>query len=186
MHKTLQTFQAGRLDVAALAKAQGALEGRDALQHYARLAHDLHAREADVTIQWQAQGERRAAADGSVRPALHLRVQADLPLICQRCMGPVMTPLRIDRHLVFAPDEATAAALDDESEDDVLELTPALNLRALIEDELLMALPLAPRHQRCPGEVKLSAQDRNFDAAGAEKANPFAALAGLKKNSTPN
>jgi uncharacterized protein len=186
MHTPSHTFQPGRLDVAAFAKARETLQGSDALPRYARLARDLHAQAADVQITWQVQGEHRSAADGSVRPALHLRVQADLPLTCQRCMGPVTTPLRIDRHLVFAPDEAAAAALDDESEDDVLALTPELNLHALIEDELLMALPLAPRHQRCPGQVMLSAQDENFDAAGVQKAHPFAALAGLKKNGKPD
>jgi len=174
------TFQSSRLDVAAFAQARETLEGRDPLHHYARLAHDLSVPLTDGTITWQAQGEYRSAADGGVRPALHLRVQADLPLTCQRCMTAVVTPLRIDRHLVFVTGEAVAAALDDGSEDDVLELTAALDLHALIEDELLMALPLVPRHERCPGEVKLSVQDQGFDAAGAEKAQPFAALAALK------
>lgn len=177
MHKT---FQSGRLDVAAFAQAQASLEGRDKLRQYERLAHDLQAPEADLVIKWQARGERRAAADGRLRPALHVCIEADLPLTCQRCMGPVLMPLRIDRHLVFAPDEASAAALDDESEDDVLALTPELNLRALIEDELLMALPLAPRHERCPGEVGLPARDAGLDAASPRKAHPFAALAALK------
>jgi uncharacterized protein len=174
------TFQPSRLDVAAFALARATLEGSDALQQYERLACDLQNPQAGPPIKWQAMGERRGAVDGSIRAALHLRIEADLLLTCQRCMGPVATPVRIDRHLVFVPGEAAAAALDDESEDDVLELTPALNLHALIEDELLMALPLVPRHDRCPGEVKLSAQDAGFNAAGAEKTSPFAALAGLK------
>lgn len=173
-------FQPGRLDVAAFAQAQAALEGCDPLRKYERLALDVQAPAPDSMVKWQARGEHRSAADGSVRPALHLCAEADLPLTCQRCMGPMTMPVRIDRHFVFMPDEAAAAALDDESEDDVLELTPALDLHALIEDELLMALPLVPRHAQCPGEVKLSAQDAGFDAAGADKANPFAALGALK------
>ncbi|MFT4196131.1 YceD family protein [Ottowia sp.] len=173
-----KTFQPGRLDVAAFAQGQAAVEGCDSLQKYERLALDLRALEPDSMVKWQARGEHRTAADGSVRPALHLRAEADLPLTCQRCMGPMTAPVRIDRHFVFVPDEAAAAALDDESEDDVLELTPALDLHALIEDELLMALPLVPRHETCPGEVRLSARDEGF---GADKPNPFAALAALKE-----
>ena len=176
-----KTFQPARLDVAAFAQAQAVIEGHDPLQKYERLALDLRGLEPDLMVNWQARGEHRTAADGSVRPALHLRAEADLPLTCQRCMGPMTVPVRIDRHFVFMPDEAAAAALDDESEDDVLELTLALDLHALIEDELLMALPLVPRHETCPGEVKLSAQDEAFDAAGAEKPNPFAVLAALKE-----
>lgn len=175
-----QSFQFRRLDVAAFAQHEGVLEGQESLQKYERLALDGQALEPGLTINWRAQGEQRSAVDASVRPALHLCVQADLPLTCQRCMAPVVVPVRVDRHLVFVPDEATAAALDDASEDDVLELTPNLDLHALIEDELLMALPLVPRHDRCPSEVNLSAQDEGFEAAGGDKPHPFAALAALK------
>ena len=145
---------------------------------------DLHAAESDSSlkdvVRWQATGERRSAVDGSVRPALHLCVHAALPLTCQRCLGEVLTPVEVDRHFIFVPDESTAAALDDESEDDVLALEPSFDLHALIEDELLMALPLVPRHDRCPQPVMLSVQDPGFDAPTPDKPNPFAALAQLK------
>jgi len=39
---------------------------------------------------------------------------------------------------------------------------------------------VVPRHEVCPTEVQLAAQDADFDAAQADKPNPFAALAGLK------
>ena len=73
-----------------------------------------------------------------------------------------------------------AAALDDASEDDVLALSGELDVRELVEDELLLALPLVPRHDVCPGAVRLSAQDADFDAAGDERPHPFAGLAALK------
>ena len=95
-------------------------------------------------------------------------------------MGEVRVPLDVDRHIVFAQGEDSAAALDDASEDDVLALTSELDVRDLVEDELLLALPLVPRHEVCPGPVKLSAQDADFDAAGQEQPHPFAGLAALK------
>ncbi len=61
--------------------------------------------------------------------------------------------LEAERSIFFVEGEDAAAALDAESEDDVLALTPALDLEALIEDELLLALPLIPRHERLPGAV---------------------------------
>lgn len=176
MHKT---FQARRLDVAAFAQAQGRLEGRDALSNYERLAPGPSAPAADLTVTWQARGETRQAADGSLRPALHLQAEAALPLTCQRCMEPMLAPVRVDAHFIFMPNEASAAALDEQSQDELLELTTALDLPALIEDELLLAQPLAPRHAQCPHEVRQSVQDAGFDAASRDKANPFAALAGL-------
>jgi uncharacterized protein len=177
-----KTFQPGRLDVAAFADAQGMLEGADPLSRYERLALPPQALQPDLTVKWQTQGERRAAVDGSVRPALRLCIEAALPLICQRCLGLLLMPVRIDRHFVFVPGETAAAALDEVSEDDVLELTPVLDLHALIEDELIMAVPLVPRHEQCPEQVNLLAQDTDFDAVGAEPVNPFAALAGLRNS----
>jgi uncharacterized protein len=97
-------------------------------------------------------------------------------------MGSVDTEVSSDRWFRFAADEAAAAALDDEAEEDVLVLSNEFDLATLIEDELLMALPLVPRHETCPVEVKLAVADADFEAASAEKPSPFAALASLRLN----
>ena len=175
-----KSFNARRLDVTAFARVQGELVGADLLQKYERLAQEVRGPAGNMTIEWRAEGGQRKAADGSLRPAIHLRAGATLPLTCQRCMRAVDTPLEVDRHFVFVDDEDKAAALDDESDDDVLVEAPDFDLHALLEDELLMALPLVPRHEQCPQDVKLSAQSTDFDAAQADKPNPFAALAALK------
>ena len=173
-------FQPHRLDVAAFAQVKAHLSAHEKLQKYERLTQETRASAPDLVIDWQVQGEQRSAADGVTRPALHVQAHARLPLTCQRCMGEVRVDVEVDRHVLFAADEDSAAALDDVSEDDVLALTPELDLHELIEDELLMALPLVPRHEVCPGPVQLSAQDADFDAAQDEKQHPFAALAALK------
>ena len=175
-----RTFDARRLDVAAFAQAGARLAGSELLQKHERLAQEAQGTIDDLTLEWQVQGGRRKAVDGSWQPSIHLRAQARLPLSCQRCLGQVMTPLAVDRHLLFVDSEERAAALDDESDDDVLALTPDLDLLALIEDELLLALPLVPRHEVCPDSVPLSAQSADFDASQAQRPSPFAALAALK------
>jgi uncharacterized protein len=87
-------------------------------------------------------------------------------------------PLKIDRRFFFVPGEDAAADLDADSEDDVLALTPSLDLHALVEDELLLALPIVPRHDQCPVAVPLVFDD---ESAGAEAADhPFAVLAALR------
>ncbi|MBN9404470.1 MAG: DUF177 domain-containing protein [Burkholderiales bacterium] len=174
------SFEPRHLDVAAFARAKARLSARDSLQKYERLALEVRASEPDLTLEWQVQGEQRSAADGVARPALHVQANARLPLTCQRCMGEVRVDVQVDRHVLFARDEDSAAALDDVSEDDVLALTPDLDLHDLIEDELLMALPLVPRHEVCPQPLRLSAQDADFEAAQEDKQHPFAALAVLK------
>ena len=175
-----KTFNARHLNVAAFTQAKAAISGEELLQNYERLAQELQAPAPDLTLKWQATGESRTAVDGSVRPAIHLQVQANVPLTCQRCMEAVHTPIDVDRHFIFVPDEATAAAMDDDSEDDVLEMSADFNLLGLIEDEVLMALPLVPRHDVCPTGVIQSAQTDDFNDVGEEKPNPFAALAALK------
>ena len=175
-----QTFNARHLNVAAFTQAKVAISGEELLQNYERLAQELQAPAPDLTLKWQATGESRTAVDGSVRPAIHLQVQANVPLTCQRCMEAVHTPIDVDRHFIFVPDEATAAAMDDDSEDDVLEMSADFNLLGLIEDEVLMALPLVPRHDVCPTGVIQSAQTDDFNDVAEEKPNPFAALAALK------
>ena len=175
-----QTFNARHLNVAAFTQAKAAISGEELLQNYERLAQELQAPAPDLTLKWQATGESRTAVDGSVRPAIHLQVQANVPLTCQRCMEAVHTPIDVDRHFIFVPDEATAAAMDDDSEDDVLEMSTDFNLLGLIEDEVLMALPLVPRHDVCPTGVIQSAQTDDFNDVAEEKPNPFAALAALK------
>ena len=175
-----KTFNARHLNVAAFTQAKVAISGEELLQNYERLAQELQAPAPDLTLKWQATGESRTAVDGSVRPAIHLQVQANVPLTCQRCMEAVHTPIDVDRHFIFVPDEATAAAMDDDSEDDVLEMSADFNLLGLIEDEVLMALPLVPRHDVCPTGVVQSAQTDDFNDVGEEKPNPFAALAALK------
>ncbi len=179
-----KSFNPRHLNVATFTQAKAELAGEDLLQKYERLAQDLHAPAPDLALKWQAQGESRSAADGSVRPAIHLRVQADLPLTCQRCMEAVVVPMAVDRHFLFVPDEDTAATLDDESEDDVLEMSTDFNLQGLIEDEVLMAMPLVPSHETCPAGTVSSVQSADFEEAAEEKPHPFAALAALKSKKT--
>ena len=173
-------FQPERLDVAAFAQARASLSARDLLSIYERLTQESIGPTPDMAVDWSVQGEQRSAADGVPRPALHLRARCVVPLACLRCLGELRVPLEVDRHIVFARDEDSAAALDDASEDDVLALSGELDVRELVEDELLLALPLVPRHDVCPGAVRLSAQDADFDAAGDERPHPFAGLAALK------
>src|SRR3990167_6854852 len=122
---------------------------------------------------------------GGAEPAvwLHLQAETVAPLTCQRCLGAVETPLQVDRWFRFVADEATAAAEDNDCEEDLLPLEPRPSLYELLEDELLMALPLVPMHDACP--VPVSMQSGDVAAADGpveeQRPHPFAALSRLKK-----
>lgn len=169
------------LDVEAFAKEAGVLDGDWPLPALERLADAAHpeARPSDADrAAWHAEGERRNVRGSEPQTWLHLRAQARLALVCQRCLGPVDAAIESQRSFLFVAGEDAAAQLDADSEDDVLALTRSLDLRELVEDELLLALPLVPRHDLCP--EPLPVPDDEADAA-EERPNPFAALAALKR-----
>jgi uncharacterized protein len=136
--------------------------------------------ESDLTrrVRWRATGSHRPVG-GEDQVWLHLQADADVVLQCQRCLLPLDEAVRVDRHFRFVADEDTAAAMDDEMEDEVLALPKSLNLRDLVEDEMLLALPLVPRHDVCPETVPLQFGDVE---EVEEKSNPFASLALLRKD----
>jgi uncharacterized protein len=177
-----QEFFATRLDVKAFVRASGVLAGQEALAQYPRLLEETGRDGADRPVQWQARGELREDGHGHGHGQiwLHLHATASLPLVCQRCLGAADVDLLVDRSFRFVATEAEALAQDELAEEDVLVLSRDFNLHELIEDELLMEMPAVPRHEVCPAPVKMAVQDPDFDAQTAEKARPFAVLAGLR------
>lgn len=173
-------FDPHRLNVQAFAQAGTALSASDLLSKYERLLAETDGLGGDRAVRWTARGEHQTDASGHARVWLHLEAGVSLPLTCQRCLGPADIELSVVRDFRFVATEEQAEAEDEESEEDVLVLSRDFDLLALVEDELLMELPLVPRHAVCPGDVKLTVQDADFEAAGAAKPNPFAALAGIK------
>lgn len=110
--------------------------------------------------------------DAERRPRLNLKVEGEVNLRCQRCLGKLAYSVAAESSLLVL----TADAGGDTAEFDDLDGIPAdphIEVRALVEDEVLLAIPIAPRHPeaQCSAAVK-TARD------GA--ASPFAALAMLR------
>lgn len=176
-----RTFNPLRLDVQAFAEAEVGLSGEWLLPELPRLADSgLTGSPALHTgrVKWSARGRCRQRSGASPAWFIDLEASVQMPLQCQRCLQPVETDIEVAHPLRFVADEAQAAALDAESDEDVLALSRALDLRALVEDELLLALPLVPRHEACPTPASTSASGEDI----VERPNPFAALAVLKKS----
>ncbi|MBE7369727.1 YceD family protein [Ramlibacter pallidus] len=169
-----------RLDVRRFAEEGAALESTDALREYRRLVAETEGADLARSVHWQARGEILNPHHHQPQVWVHLEADASLPLVCQRCLGPVDVPLEVNRSFRFVADEATAAAEDDATEEDLLGLSRSFDLKELVEDELLMEVPVAPMHGTCPEPVKMSAADAGFEEAVAEKVHPFAVLGRLK------
>jgi uncharacterized protein len=104
---------------------------------------------------------------------LLIEVVGELHLKCQRCLDPLALPLDIKSRVLLVP---SGAPWPDESlEDDAADAIEALAeqpVASLIEEEVLLALPVVPRHESC---VLPGGSDHDNCAA-----SPFAALAQLK------
>ena len=136
-------------------------------------AHEYPANR-ESTVSFALQG----GVDRLQRPYLDLTVKSDMPLLCQRCSGAV--PFELDEHsriVLFADEKSLDEAMlaDDALEGMIAE--KELDVRTLVEDQILMALPYSPRHEDCGGETAAAVEAINRD-----KPNPFAVLAGLKSS----
>ncbi len=154
------------------------------LQNLERLAKEAKALEPDLVVNWQARAELRPGSGAEEDVWLHLQAHTSVPLTCQRCMATVAIPLEVDQWYRFVATEDIAMVEDDESEEDLLVMEPQFDLLAVLEDELLMALPLVPMHDECPvAPVLQVGEEALADEAGekGEKPNPFAVLSQLKK-----
>lgn len=190
-------FKFRRLDIAAFVEDAGLLQGEIALPDLPRLHADLY-HQADPArsqpVRWQARGEARARRGARPELWLHLQAETEVPLECQRCLQPVFEPLRIDRWFRFVENETLAAELDEDSDDDVLVQSSAFDLQELIEDELLLELPVVPHHEVCPTPLQYDssllvpdgAPEASADEPAPVKPHPFAALAALKKTGSPD
>lgn len=172
-----------RLDVAAFTAEAGTLQGQWPADTLSRLADSQSAPQDTALnpVDWHVTGSRVPVPGGE--EALWLTLQADTSvwLSCQRCLQPMAEPLSLDHRIRFVRGESQAEALDAELEDDVLALPRSLDLRELIEDELLLALPLVPRHTVCPQPLPMSVGEEALAADDSADKHPFAALQALKR-----
>ena len=101
------------------------------------------------------------------QPSLHLHIETKLPVICQRCLDEMLLELNLNFDYIISNKPLNEA--EDNDEIDWLESNNEMDVHELIEDELLIAMPIAPTHLHdCS---KQSTQS-------GEKPNPFAVLKG--------
>jgi uncharacterized protein len=128
-------------------------------------------------LEFSVSGEATAGPRGN-SAALKLSVDGMLRLTCQRCLGALEYPVRIRSRLNLVepgacwPDDGGAGAIEGD-DGDAIEAERELDIAALVEDELLLELPIAPRHEDCAVPA---------GTAGSSAASPFASLARLKRS----
>ena len=117
-----------------------------------------------------------ARLDPTRRKVVSCIIEGFVFLTCQTSLEPFRHDIAIDDRLVLVDTEAELPSVEEESEtEDYLVADEPLDIRDLVEDAVLLALPMVPRK---PG-LEASRQGRE-DAV--RKESPFAALASLKKD----
>ncbi|MES2740798.1 MAG: YceD family protein [Pseudomonadota bacterium] len=158
------------IDAFEFSRINGSREGVTPVAEMTRLTKDCA--DASGEISWKVTG----GASQQGYPQLRLSVAGSVNLICQRCLTAYAHRIDSSTVLVLGKDDEQAdeieALLDDEAID-VIVGSRSMHLGALVEDEALLALPLAPKHAVCPDSSAL-------DALASEPPSPFAGLKGLK------
>jgi uncharacterized protein len=155
------------IDNVVFAKKQEQLEGGLTLAQCTRLAELTHVdtHEKDI-IHYALKGE----PDNLGRPHLGLTVKAELTVTCQRCLEPM--PLSLNRQYHYMITDVESDDPEDTDDIDFQEPSSAMDVIQLVEDEIIMAMPIAPTHEHsCGPQITES----------GEKPNPFAVLKGLIK-----
>lgn len=146
-------------------------EGNLLVAELPRLAKD--AASTAGALHWAVQGGN----DQFGHARLELTISGSVELMCQRCLTPFSYDIASASTLILAEDEQGIDAIEeilDDEEIDVIAGAKDFNLFELIEDEALLALPLAPKHERCPDAAAVEA------LKSAAKPSPFAVLKNLK------
>ena len=112
----------------------------------------------------------------SAKPVLQITVQGPINLQCQRCLGELKHVLDVRTDLLLASNESELCRFDEDESIDVILARSDMDVLALIEDEIILSLPISPRHRESECAIIKAGSG---DTAG--KKTPFSALAHLKK-----
>lgn len=158
------------LDAWRMVAASCEFEGRIPLQAMTRLRGSLLDGEGEVRY------VLGFGTDALRVPFAQLQIEAELPLECQRSLQRFVLPVRLQQRLGLIRDEADEAALPPDYEALLVPADGMLHPAELVEDELILALPVVPV------SPEAEAVEREFAPTVEEvaKASPFAGLAGLK------
>jgi uncharacterized protein len=136
-----------------------------------------------VEVLADSDGECRYAVEFYRDPlkidVMHMQLSASLPLICQRSLERFVHQVEIDQRLGLISEESQEAAMPEGMEAVLVDRSGEVSPLELIEDELLLAVPLVPVS---PNASELDPEWVHDEAVEEDKPNPFAALQTLKEH----
>ncbi len=151
---------------------------RNTRTHHAKIKIDEFVRLQDYLSDSQGKLEYKVSGtlDKNGKPIIQVTIKGTINLHCQRCLDGLAHVLDIQTAILLIENESELSRLDGtESVDGILAASDT-DVLALIEDEIILSLPISPRHR----EDECSASELTNSYAIGKK-HPFATLATLKK-----
>jgi len=149
-----------------------------------RVAQEASATNSGDGFHWDLETHFEDSPGSEPRQILDLGLKGRLHLVCQRCLQDCAVDLDENRRflLVATEDEADAYPLEDE-EQEPLVVSQHFNLLETIEDEILLSLPLIPKHPEefCEPHASTFGEEGDQETSN-ERENPFNILKNMKKN----
>lgn len=157
MLDTLPEGLAPDIDPVRFARGREQLAGTTSVARMPRLMASGLLDETTL-VHWRLLGETARDELDRVRQFLVLSLAFSPVLACGRCLGPVPVELlESSRRLRLAASERQADLEDpDAGEVDVIAIVPRLSVADLVEDEAILALPMAAFHDVCPNPENLN------------------------------
>lgn len=151
------------------------LEGELALANMSRLAESLHHNEGVVKV------SMRFDIDDTGTAFMQGHFVTTLALTCERCLQELTLPVEIDTLLGLVRHEKLTETLADQYEPWVIEDNDLVDPATVVEDELILALPLVPKHDYdCLPEEAWFSGDKKDEEKTDKPESPFAVLSALK------
>jgi len=159
------------IDVWRMVAAKRAFDGTLPLSAFKRLRDSLVDAEGEVKFALEF------GRDASNQAFVEVRADAELPLLCQRTLERYLHRVRLVQQLGLITSEAQEDALPEAMEPLLVPESGELPAIDLVEDELILAVPVVPMNPDSEGPP----QEWHEEEA-EEKQNPFGVLAKLKDN----
>lgn len=156
------------LDVWRMVSARRFFESTLPLSAFKRLRDSLE--DAEGECRFTLEFGRNAMNQAFVE----VRAEAELPLQCQRTLERYLQPVRVMQQLGLITSEAQESALPEGMEPLLVPESGELHAIDLVEDELILALPVVPINPES------SLPDSVWPEEAEEKQNPFTVLSALK------
>jgi uncharacterized protein len=160
------------IDAFAFCKKGERHEGEIAVAELSRLAAETI--DQAGTVKWSLAGSLNSFGHAQ----LQLSVSGQVNLVCQRCLSGLLHHIDSQSVIVLAKDEDDADEVESLLDDDAIDVivgSTAFDAQYLIEDDALLALPLAPKHSVCP-DAKVSGTAEG----NVVRPSPFAMLKDIK------